>query len=148
MKKYSKVIGLITAMVFLDLLTKNLAVNYLAQSDISLFGSLWFKLVYNSWIAFGIPLEWVLQIVLSLLLVAVLIYYAYRYWDMSKLKPQLVLSSILAWAFWNLYERVLFSSVTDFIVIFDWYPAFNIADSLIFVWVFYVIFNEKILKKH
>ena len=61
---------------------------------------------------------------------------------------EVFLVMILAGAFGNLIDRIIHGHVLDFID-FKFFPVFNVADSLIFIGVFCVIFLElkDLLKK-
>lgn len=148
MNNIFKISTLTLFFVFLDLYTKNIAIEYLSNWNINLF--LWIKLIlwFNEWIAFSLPITGLLQIILSFVLLFILIYYAIKNWDLWNFLVQFSLSLIMWWAIWNLYERILFWKVTDFISIFSWFPIFNFADVYIFIWVVIILlFESKIWNK-
>lgn len=141
----NKSIWILFAFLFiaLDYVSKWLAQWFLVKWAYDL--GIWAKLtlVYNTWIAFWLPISGTPQVLLSSILVVFMIYYAYSRWNLRKLVSGLTLGLIIWWAMWNLYERVLFWKVTDFISITSYFPTFNLADSFIFVWVMLVILIEK-----
>lgn len=124
---------LMALFIFLDLFTKNLAQKFLQNSNFDLIFWAKFMLKFNEWIAFSIPLTWILQIVLSCALLWFLIFYTWKNWDLSHKIEVFSFSLIIWWALWNLYERIFFWKVTDFISVFSWFPTFNLADSFIFI---------------
>ena len=129
-----KMIFPLTALfIFLDLFTKNLAQKFLQNSNFDLIFWAKFMLKFNEWIAFSIPLTWILQIVLSCALLWFLIFYTWKNWDLSHKIEVFSFSLIIWWALWNLYERIFFWKVMDFISVFSWFPTFNLADSFIFI---------------
>jgi len=142
MKKYLPLTGIIIITIILDLLSKYYAKILLENWNVDLFFWAKFMLAFNEWIAFSIPLTWILQIIISFVFLWVLIYYAKKEWNLVKIFPQISLWLIIWWALWNLYERVLFAKVTDFISVTKFFPTFNLADSFIFIWVCFAIFIE------
>lgn len=148
MKNILKIGWISFCVIFLDLFSKHIAQKYLVSWDIDLFFWMKFSLVFNEWIAFSLPVTGVIQIILSLVLLWFLVFYAKKHWDLSFFLIQIPLGLIIWWAIWNLYERVLFSQVTDFISVFSWFPIFNLADSFIFIWaVLILLFESKMWKK-
>ena len=80
-------------------------------------------------------------IVISLIIIALIVYYVSK----NKFKSKLELfgySLILGGAIGNLYDRIVYGYVIDFLdfYIFGYdYPIFNLADSFIFIGVILVI---------
>ncbi len=147
-KKFNIKLILFTSwFVIADLLSKIFAKKYLVYWDLQLIFWTKFSLAYNEWIAFSIPIKWMIQIILSFVFLWIFILYAQKHWNLKKPIANLAISLIFGWAIWNLYERILFWKVTDFISIFSWYPTFNLADSFIFIWVILILFFEKHFKK-
>jgi len=126
---------LTTFLIFLDLFIKNIAQKFLQDWSFDLFFWMKFLLKFNEGIAFSIPLTWILQILLSFWLLFFLIFYVVKNWDLNKKMEIFSISLIVWWALWNMYERVLFWQVTDFISVFNWFAVFNLADSFVFIWV-------------
>ena len=138
MKRFHKFLLVSTGVIFLDLLTKEIAVKVLFNKDITIIpGFFDLTLVWNRGAAFGVLAqapEFVRKLILifaSALAVLVAIIYAYKKQD--KLHPiQLyALALISGGAIGNLYDRIFIGAVRDFIDIhikqYHW-PAFNIAD--------------------
>lgn len=93
-------------------------------------------MVWNYGISFGMLAEHrqpVLLIILSLAIISVLIVWLYKS-DSRYLS--LALGSVIGGAFGNIIDRIRFNAVADFfdfhIAGYHW-PAFNIADSAIFI---------------
>lgn len=116
----------------LDLLTKSWAQNSLQEAPLSPFS--WFKLTYgeNPGIAFGLPFEGILLVVATIVLIVVFTVYMARTLDLNNVSVRILLSLVLGGALGNLYDRILYGAVRDFIGIGPW-PLFNLADSAIVV---------------
>lgn len=117
--------------IVIDLLSKNLASSYL-QEKINILGDfLFLKYVENSWIAFSIDIPF-----LKIITIILIIWIFYYYFKEEKKKNNKLIDLsfwlLLAWAIWNWIERVLYSSVIDFIWI-QYFAVFNLADSFITV---------------
>jgi len=130
-----KIIPLTLILIFLDLFTKYLAQKFLQDWSFDLIFWMKFLLKFNEWIAFSIPITWIFQIILSFVLLGFLIFYVWKNWNLNKKLEIFSISLIVWWALWNLYERILFWQVTDFISMFSWFATFNLADSFVFIWV-------------
>ncbi len=141
----------IAFLIFLDLFTKNLAQKFLQDWNFDLIFWMKFMLKFNEWIAFSIPITWILQVLLSFILLWFLVFYVVKNWDLNRKLEIFSISLIVWWALWNLYERVFIWKVTDFISIFSWFPTFNLADSFVFIWVCLALIielkNDEKLKK-
>ena len=142
MKKYFLLFGIILNSIFIDLLTKFWAKKYLINWDFELIFWAKFFLIFNEWIAFSIPIKWILQIILSFWLLIILFFYTKKEWDLSKKIPQISLWLVVWWALWNLYERIFIWKVTDFISISPYFATFNLADSFIFIWACLAFYYE------
>ncbi|MDQ7049217.1 MAG: signal peptidase II [Enterobacterales bacterium] len=125
----------------LDQVSKQYAVEHLFLGErINLLPIFDFTLRYNTGAAFSLFADqdgWQVYFFtsISILVGGGLIYWLYtlpaKNWWLS-----ISLNLILAGAFGNLYDRIAQGKVTDFILFYyhDWhFPAFNIADSVIFL---------------
>jgi len=138
-----KLFSILTLLGFIsDISSKIWAQNFLQNNDVLFYNFFGFTLRYNPGIAFSIPVTGVFQIVLSLALLGVLLHYAHTYWKWKITFVNISLAMITGGALGNLYERILFSSVTDFLQIAPWFPIFNIADMLIFFGVVLLLLYE------
>ncbi len=157
MKRFYIFLVIVFSVIFLDILTKELAERFLADKNITLIpGFFDLTLVWNRGAAFGILAqapEFVRKLVLifaSLIAVLVAIIYAYK--KQNSLHPiQLyALALISGGALGNLYDRIFLGAVRDFI---DWHiknyhwPAFNIADSAITLGIVMFVVYEIFFKK-
>lgn len=86
----------------------------------------------NTGTAFGLfPNQTVLLIFASIIAIGFLVYF-YRAYALPRPILRLAIGLQLGGAFGNLFDRVAFGAVTDFIDV-GWWPIFNIADSSICV---------------
>ena len=86
----------------------------------------------NTGTAFGLlPNQTLFLIFASIIAIGFLIYF-YRVYAMPRPILRLAIGLQLGGAFGNLFDRVAFGAVTDFIDV-GWWPIFNIADSSICV---------------
>jgi len=157
-KKFNIFLAIFVGVVFLDLITKEIAVRFLSSVEkISVIPGLFdLTLVWNRGAAFGIlseAPEIIRKLVLigaaSVAAVVTIIYsfakrYTLSYWEM------IFLALIAGGAVGNLYDRIFIGAVRDF---FDFYikdyhwPAFNIADSSISLGIAGFIIYELFFKK-
>ena len=92
----------------------------------------------NTGTAFGLfPDQTLFLIFASLIAIGFLVYF-YRAYALPKPILRFAIGLQLGGAFGNLFDRIAFGAVTDFIHV-GWCPIFNIADSSICVW--WPIFN-------
>jgi len=130
--------GIIALVIIIaDQITKWWAIDLLSSGKIAIIDDFFYlTLVYNSGAAFGIfPGQKILFIVLSLLTIAVLIFF-YRRFFSSSILGRITGGLILGGAVGNLIDRFRFNYVVDFLDLqfgsYHW-PAFNVADSAICV---------------
>ncbi len=140
---------LIIFLIFLDLYSKNLAYNFLQKKTNIFSDFLYPKYTENTWIAFSIPIEWILLKIITIFLIILLIFYFYKY-ELKKKNffINFSFSLIIAWAIWNAYERIFNSKVIDFIGV-KYFSIFNLADIFITIWALiylYFLFKENTKK--
>jgi len=118
--------------IILDFISKYFASIFLQEKIKIIWNFLFLKYVENTWIAFSINVPFLKFITIILILC---IFYYYLKEEKKKNNKWIDLSFwlILAWAIWNWTERLINSSVIDFIWI-RWFAVFNLADSLITIW--------------
>ena len=123
----------IAAIVVLDRLTKLWAMRWLSvHGPVRVFRFFYFTYVENTGAAFGIGVSrnrffvW-----LSVFLLAVL-FYLQRAWSRSNLWLQAGALLVTGGALGNLYDRVAYGWVVDFLDFRVW-PVFNVADSCVTV---------------
>ena len=105
----------------------------LNESIIVIKGFLYFTLVHNTGIAFGLFKDCgAVFIIIPLILTGLLIYNIYYYRDSDHLNRTYIVafSLILGGAIGNLIDRIFYGYVIDFIDFRIW-PVFNVADSCI-----------------
>ena len=132
---------LVLALVLADQLSKAwVQANFVLGERLNLLPMLDFTLVYNEGAAWSILSDaggwqrWFLSIV-SAVVSLVLVVWIHRLRTEQRLLLA-ALTLILAGALGNLVDRLQLGKVVDFILVYyqDWYfPAFNVADSLITV---------------
>ena len=125
--------------MLLDRLTKIWALSSLKENDGVILIKDFFKLEYleNRGAAFGIlQNKLVLLALVTLLVVAGMIYYIIKYKPKSKFL-RISFALIISGALGNLYDRLFYRYVVDFILVHYksvyYFPTFNIADSLVVV---------------
>ncbi len=159
MRKWSNII--IYALITVFLLVADQTVKWWAVSALRgkasmpvLPGIFEFVYVENHGIAFGMfaNMQAVL-IPLSVVILAVCIYFAWRYYRNKTTLPVVSLILIIAGAIGNLIDKIRQGYVVDFIhLTFMDFPVFNLADILICIgaalFVIYILFLDKEERKH
>ena len=138
---------------FLDRITKNYILN-LAENqgiiDITINPFLNIILVWNSGIGFGLLQfdENIIYNLITVLIVIINIIIIYLIFNSEKLH-KILFSMILGGSLGNLYDRIYYNSVPDFIDInyngYHWF-VFNVADIFISLGIIALIFLELFIK--
>jgi len=125
--------------LILDRLTKVWALNSLKETNGVVLIKDIFKLEYleNRGAAFGIlQNKLILLALVTLLVIAGMIYYIIKYKPKSKFL-RISFALIISGALGNLYDRLFYKYVVDFVLLhykeIYYFPTFNIADSLVVV---------------
>ena len=143
---------LFLTLVILDQATKALVINFFNLYDsVALLPMINLTFVVNYGFAFGLLNNPSLnQILVSLVILAIIIYFLYLLIKTQDKIFQLTLTLILAGALGNFIDRIFRGFVIDFIDIYigkyHW-PAFNIADSCITVGFVVLMINILFLNK-
>ena len=143
---------LFLTLVILDQFTKALVINFFNLYDsVALLPMINLTFVVNYGFAFGLLNNPSLnQILVSLVILAIIIYFLYLLIKTQDKIFQLTLTLILAGALGNFIDRIYRGFVIDFIDIYigkyHW-PAFNIADSCITVGFVVLMINILFLNK-
>ena len=143
---------LFLTLVILDQFTKALVINFFNLYDsVALLPMINLTFVVNYGFAFGLLNNPSLnQILVSLVISAIIIYFLYLLIKTQDKIFQLTLTLILAGALGNFVDRIFRGFVIDFIDIYigkyHW-PAFNIADSCITVGFVVLMINILFLNK-
>lgn len=124
----------------LDFITKKYAQTFLDQTYFIIGDFLYLEFVKNPWIAFSVPVHWLLLKVITIVLIISIAYY-YIYHETKSLFHKIWYALLLWWALGNAYERIIYWSVTDFIGL-KYFSIFNFADVCIFLWVFILIIKS------
>lgn len=88
------------------------------------------------------------QLILSIITLTIVAFVAYFLLKVKTKYRMITYSLIIAGGLGNVYDRILFGGVFDFldfhIGVYHW-PAFNVADSIICIGVFLLLFEDLIL---
>ena len=144
--------SLIIIIFFLDRYSKNLILNLLENEKYLFVNNyLNLNLVFNTGIGFGLfslnaGIYYNILSILIFLIILVLIYLMFK----SKTLEKIFFSLIIGGAIGNLYDRIIYKAVPDFIDFhieeFHWF-TFNIADIFISLGIIFMILNELIFNK-
>ena len=136
---------------FLDRYSKNLILNLLENEKYLFINNyLNLNLVFNTGIGFGLfslnaGIYYNMLSILIFFIILVLIYLMFK----SKTSEKIFFSLIIGGAIVNLYDRIIYKAVPDFIDFhikeFHWF-TFNIADIFISFGIIIMILNELITK--
>lgn len=109
----------------------------------------WLSLRYeqNTGIAWSIALPYELLIGVNFILLAAIFYFSGKYFDLRFKITQVALVLVLGGALGNLYDRLAYRYVIDYIALSFW-PVFNLADAFLTIGIFLIIgFYGKIIRK-
>ena len=143
---------LIFSLFFLNRFAKIKALNVLEDKNYLFVNDyLNFNLVFNTGIGFGLfklnaGIYYNILTIFIFFVILVLLFFMIK----SKSSEKVFFSFIIGGALGNLYDRIIFKAVPDFIDFhikeFHWF-TFNIADIFISLGIIFMIFNELIIKK-
>ena len=143
---------LIFSLFFLDRFAKIKALTILEDKNYLFINDyLNFNLVFNTGIGFGLfklnaGIYYNILTIFIFFVILVLLFFMIK----SKSSEKVFFSFIIGGALGNLYDRIIFKAVPDFIDFhikeFHWF-TFNIADIFISLGIIFMIFNELIIKK-
>jgi signal peptidase II len=131
--RYFFIILGIGVFILIDVLSKAFFQIALKTHAMTVWKIIQFKLVFNTGVAFSIPLHGLLQIIITILLLIFVSIYFFRHYSQLPICPSFGFVLIVGGALGNLYERIFLGKVTDFIQVFSWFPIFNFADVFIFI---------------
>ncbi len=136
---YTKYKYYIDLLLFLVLLSLDLVSKYVFY-DQALYQSLYLvEPVMNMGISFSRSVSYNIVIPLSFIALCFFCYYYYK-----QSFPPMIMILLITWTLWNLYDRLVYGWVRDFIVM-PWRFVYNIADVLLSMWVIWAVY---ILLKH
>ncbi|MDD2840257.1 MAG: signal peptidase II [Rickettsiales bacterium] len=153
--------GILIIILFfvIDIYTKRLAfskVDYIMQKTAGIHTHIYvneyFNIVkvINTGVSFGILRSITnAQIILSSITFVIISFVAYLLFKSKTKYKMITYSLIISGGLGNIYDRILFGGVFDFLDFhigkYHW-PAFNIADSIICIGVFLLLFEDLIIK--
>lgn len=105
-----------------------------------LFATKHYDIVLNSGLTFGINVNKNISIAITTIVFLVVIFYFYKYKFELNEKQKIGFIFLIGGGASNLFERILFGHVTDFIYIFN--GIFNIADIIIFSGILILIVSK------
>jgi len=154
LKEKNNLIGIliILSVFFFDRFSKIKAINLLTeQNNFFVNDFINLSLVWNTGIGFGLlSLETGITYNLISALIGLIILFLIYLLFISKIADKLLFALVVGGAFGNLYDRIVFFAVPDFIDIhyqnFHWF-TFNIADIFISLGIIMLVLKDLILKK-
>ncbi len=121
----------IVFLLFIDLWTKYLFF------DLRFYEQLWlFTPSFNSGIAWSLPVPLLVILLISFLFVFLILILFFQ----CKIRFCMTVF-LLSWTLWNLYDRILFFWVRDFID-FHFFPIFNCADVFLTIGIILFLYDE------
>ena len=114
----------------IDLTSKYYALNANSDSTVFIKNFFYLTLQSNRGIAFGIPMSYPIQLITSIIILGLLMYFSFKYLFPQKRNAflnQFLLGIIIGGALGNLINRIYLGYVIDFIVLKP-FPVFNFAD--------------------
>ena len=152
LKENFSFIALLLTIFFLDRYTKITAINILeSKKNIYINDYLNLDLVFNTGIGFGLlsfneNFYYNLVTILILIVIIIIGFFTFK----SKKKEKLFFTFILGGAIGNVYDRITYKAVPDFIDFhignFHWF-SFNIADIFITLGIIFMILTEFTVKE-
>lgn len=101
----------------------------------------------NTGIAWSIPIPHQILIPLNILLLLAIPFFAYQYIDLRYKMNQIALALIIGGAIGNVYDRIFFGYVRDFIAVGS-FPVFNLADAFLCIGIFLLAAFYAIMKRN
>jgi len=147
MKKSYYKIGFAVFLLFvLDVYTKWLATAWL---DRPLEITSWFSLVYsrNFGTAWSLPVPKEIILPLNVVIFVIVAFWLPKALDLRSKHTFIALSLIFGGALGNIYDRMAFGYVVDFIKV-GWWPVFNLADVFLSAGIFIIIVFYGKIKRH
>ena len=136
--------------LLLDQITKNYFVSHQGSQFIVWEPLLYFGFQGNPNVAFGLPINMVVYIIMTTIIFGLLVYLTYQTLKRKEVFQFTLIIFIIAGAIGNLVDRIRFGYVIDFIHVPFW-SIFNLADIYIVIavilWMGYIIFYESKRKK-
>ena len=140
----NKIIFLVSIIVFIvDIISKILVSNFMLEDQsIKIINNfLYFTYAKNTGIAFSF-LEGNMLFIISMTLIIVVLLIKYVYNKKLDLKEKISYGLVLGGAIGNLFDRIIYGYVIDFIDVYIFgydYPIFNVADSCVVVGIILIL---------
>lgn len=140
----NKIIFLVSIIVFIvDIISKILVSNFMLEDQsIKIINNfLYFTYAKNTGIAFSF-LEGNMIFIISMTLIIVVLLIKYVYNKKLDLKEKISYGLVLGGAIGNLFDRIVYGYVIDFIDVYIFgydYPIFNVADSCVVVGIILIL---------
>lgn len=132
MKKHSLTIFITTLLIALDQISKYFFYDQNLLNNLNII-----EPAFNTGISRSLPVPYLLTIFVTVLILGYLI----ALYRNNKISKRVVIF-VIAWAIWNLIDRIYLWWVKDFILAFDRFPIFNFADIFINIWILTLIYQE------
>lgn len=137
MKKHSLTIFLTTLLIAVDQISKYFFYDQSLLNNLNII-----QPALNTGISRSLPVPYLLTIFITVIILGYLI----ALYKNNKISKRVVIF-VVAWAIWNLIDRIFLWWVKDFILAFDRFPIFNLADVFINIWVIILVYKELFSKK-
>lgn len=140
----NKIIFLVSIIVFIvDIISKILVSNFMLEDQsIKIINNfLYFTYAKNTGISFSF-LEGNMLFIISMTLIIVVLLIKYVYNKKLDLKEKISYGLVLGGAIGNLFDRIVYGYVIDFIDVYIFgydYPIFNVADSCVVVGIILIL---------
>ena len=140
----NKIIFLVSIIVFIvDIISKILVSNFMLEDQsIKIINNfLYFTYAKNTGIAFSF-LEGNMLFIISMTLIIVVLLIKYVYNKKLDVKEKISYGLVLGGAIGNLFDRIVYGYVIDFIDVYIFgydYPIFNVADSCVVVGIILIL---------
>ncbi len=139
-KKMAWILSTAVFFVVLDRLLKVYALKLGDKAELNIIGDcLTFSPAINKYIAFSLPLSGPVLIILIIIVLFMVLIVAIKQYQLGDVYNSGLLSAIFLGAVSNLYDRFKYSGVIDYFNL-KYFSIFNLADSLIVVSVFLLVF--------
>lgn len=135
-KGFYQDITLFGVLVMIDLWTKYWFFNKQRWAD-----TFFLEPAMNTGISFSMDMSLPLVIIMTVIAIGL---FGFMY--IKKLFPRLAIIFLFAWTLGNLYDRVVYDGVRDFIVIPEWFIC-NVADVFLSLWMCLAILSMIIEKR-
>ena len=135
--KHLPIVLMVILLIGLDRLTKWLAALYLSN-PVEIIPYLSLRYEQNSGIAWSIPIPYQILVPVSILLLCLIPFFIIKELNLKHVAAQAALALLIAGGLGNVYDRIVYGYVVDFISVGMW-PVFNFADSYLTIGIFIIL---------